>query len=136
MFWKCFNAQLLKNCQPMILCFGINWNVLFNVTQSLVFWESKILSYYSVWNRTCCRANIAIFMVSSHPEHYWISRRHPLLMTCQRFYLHWAHNYFYMNGWIRVLGFWYNYPLIHTIISPLMKPFILCLMWYQFEHFC
>ena len=57
---------------------------------SLVYWETKILCNYSVWNSTCCRAIIAIFMVSSNAKDYWISSRHPILMNCWRFYRQWV----------------------------------------------
>ena len=90
MFWHCFNAQPLKNRQQIILCFGIYAKVPFKGSQSLIYWETKILCNYSVRNSRCCRAIIAIFMVSSNAKHYWISSRHPILMNCWKFYLQWA----------------------------------------------
>ena len=112
--WHCFNAQPQNNCQQIILCFGIYAKVPFKGSQSLIYWETKILCDYSVRNSRCCRAIIAIFMVSSNAKHYWISSRHPILMNCWKFYLQWA--IITVIWWIE-LEFWDFVTITHCSIQ-------------------
>ena len=112
--WHCFNAQPRKNCQQIILCFGIYAKVPFKGSQSLIYWETKILCDYSVRNSRYCRAIIAIFMVSSNAKHYWISSRHPILMNCWKFYLQWA---IITVIWMIELEFWDFVTITHCSIQ-------------------
>ena len=65
-------------------------------------------------NSRCCRAIIAIFMISSNAKHYWKTSRHPILMNCWRFYLQWV---IITVIWMIELEFWDFVTFTHCSIQ-------------------